>query len=100
MSFSFYIQMLTFVIFPSDRTQRWRSLTDVPPSCNYEIQAAPDPGLIFSSPLPACQSQTKVRPYDPFPTFTDGSRATDLGLRGRRSMVLRNATVFLGDSAS
>ncbi|XP_056892799.1 uncharacterized protein LOC130527965 isoform X3 [Takifugu flavidus] len=42
-----------------DFTQRWRSLSELPPHCNYKIKAAQDPGVIFYSPLPACQSETK-----------------------------------------
>lgn len=59
---SFISCKLTFVIFTPDSPQRWRSLSDVPPHCDYKIKAAQDPGVIFSSPLPACQSETKVRP--------------------------------------
>lgn len=75
-------------ISPSDLTQRWRSLSDVPPDCNYQIMAAPDPGVVFYSPLPACQSETKVRPC--------GLLSADNGCNSETLLVQISSAVFVG----
>lgn len=78
---------VTFVLFTSDFTQRWRSLSELPPHCNYKIKAAQDPGVIFYSPLPACQSETKVRPY--YPSTGNGCKRLLAVLRTSKAVCLK-----------
>lgn len=79
-------------ISPSDLTQRWRSLSDVPPDCNYQIMAAPDPGVVFYSPLPACQSETKVRPC--------GLLSTDNGCNSLAVLLIESETLLIQISSA
>lgn len=52
---------ITVLVVTPD-VQKWRSLSDVPPHCDYQIKAAKGSGVLFYSPLPACHSESRVSP--------------------------------------